>query len=189
MSNQTSASDLIKGWADLSTETGKPPFDVVDTSRISSSLLRYFAHHGAAQLVGVELSRRRGQVIEQQQEIDVQLLNSIDTINNDITISQRSPTRYKPMHACQGRNPTIWRGLGITLQVADRSMKPLMLFTREDLEKYCSDTSTMRDSWTRRNAWGVDALAALKRYGKDKVSELPEDVLVDLDAKAIGAWR
>lgn len=97
--------------------------------------------------------------------------------------------RRTPMHAVQGRNPTIWRGLGIVLQGADAALKPLLNFTRDDLARLAEESATQRAAWQRRQAWAKAALGAVTKHNRAAVSELPAEELAALDAGAVEAWR
>ena len=95
----------------------------------------------------------------------------------------------QPMHAIQGRNPTmIYRALGKPYVGAEGTLKPLLHFSASDLGKMLADAEAQRSTWQKRIGWAKEAARLVARHGAETVEGLPVEVLADLDAKAAKAW-
>lgn len=170
--SEPDAPNLIEAWALRCIESGQPPSEVVTDAEIndlsSDDLLR-FARIGAVASVNDWLHNERGRKVEDE--------------------SAPQPRYGPPMHACRGRNPTLWRALGITLGGADGRLKALINFSADDLRSLAADAKLQRAAWTKRESWALTAEKALREHEAELLVDLPAEVLADLDARAEKAWK
>ena len=162
-------SSLVEEWAQRCLDAGKPPSEVLtddDMAATDVDAARWFLRVGA--------------IFEVNKRLGAMRLSGADASSDG--------ARRNPMHAAQGRNPTVWRALGIALVAADGALKPLLAFGAADLEHLSTQAGAMRLAWARRLEWSKAALVAVKKHRREVVGELPAEVLADLDAKALEAW-
>lgn len=161
-------SALVESWSQRCLDTGKPPSEVLteaDMAGLDADVAVHLLRAGAVAATNGRLGGLRP------------------------APGDAAGPRRNPIHAAQGRNPTVWRGLGIALVAADGVLKPLLAFSLSDAEHLASHAGTMQAAWSRRQGWAKKAAVLLKKHDRELVSELPAEVLAELDEKALEAWR
>lgn len=141
-----------------------------DLVRLTDAEADAILRHGYASLVSDALHRQR------------------TARSGESSSGSDGPIRTPGMHPAQGRNPTRYQGLGKWLSIGGE-YKTLLQFTEGDLSELERVAASQRRAWGRRAAWAKAARRSLKGHDAEALAELPEEILAELDAKAIKAWE